>query len=275
MGTVKALYGRYRALIVMEEKEETDPCADMELSGKTADFTEDREEAIRKFRCWMYESALQLRMNFIDREYDQKRLRRVVDIVNKIKVCLKATAPLGIQTEDSEEDKNFLSVMTTNEELIDLGQKIKCQRDQMKEDEEAAIQEEEGEKSPPRGMTPTPIKAPLPQDTYKAMHPQGMSTPNAQGKRGKKSKKSNGVEEILIQDGEKVRKSPDALTKTLAEVGCYSERENQTLSDDLDEYRKNLAKEEEEKERLEKEEEEMEKEEEERKKKELEIKKAE
>ena len=76
------------------------------------------------------------------------------------------------------------------------------------------------------------------------------------------------MEEVLIQDGAKVGNEPDAHTGALAEVGCYSDRENKTLMEDIDAVRERVARDREERERLEKEREELEKEEEERKKKE-------
>ena len=84
-------------------------------------------------------------------------------MVDFIKVCLKATTPLGTQTEDLEDDKAFLNFMTTNEELIDLGERIQGQKD-----ENGVVSEEE--ESPPgytrklkdlegrrRGTTPMPM----------------------------------------------------------------------------------------------------------------------
>ena len=79
-----------------------------------------------------------------------------MDVINKIKVCLKATTPLGIQTEDLEEDKLFLGFMRMNEELIDLGGRIQTQKEQQREEEETARREEEEEEeeaSPPHGYT--------------------------------------------------------------------------------------------------------------------------
>ena len=155
-----------------------------------------------------------------------------MDIINKIKVCFKATTPL-------EEDKLFLGFMTANEELIDLGWKMQSQKQQQKEEEEEARREgeerEEEEELPPQHgyaaklrklggrsqgttATPTPIRK---------MHPQGTSTPNQQKKKSKKlAGGRNEVEEVLIQDGAKVGKDPDAHTRIMAEVGCYSDREN-------------------------------------------------
>ena len=129
MDDAKALYKRYKELKLREaKKQDEDPCEEMEFSGKTSDYTEDRENLLKRFCQWMLESAFQIRVNFVDPVYDQKRLRRVVDVINKIKVCLKAMTPLGIEMEDSEEDKLFLGFMTTNEELIDLGWKMQWQK---------------------------------------------------------------------------------------------------------------------------------------------------
>ena len=72
----------------------------------------------------------------MDPVYDQKRLRRVVDVINKIKVCLKATTPLGIETEDEEEDRHFLRCMTSSEELYDLGWKIQAEKRHLRDEEE-------------------------------------------------------------------------------------------------------------------------------------------
>merc|ERR1712087_782741 len=83
------------------------------------------------------------------------------------------------------------------------------------------------------------------------------------------------VEEVIIQDGAKVGSEPDAHTEALAEVGCYSNRENKTLMEDIDTVRERVARDKEERERLEKEREELEKEEEERKKIEKEMRKIE
>merc|ERR1739838_113859 len=192
-------------------------------------------------RKWMLESAYQIRANFVDPVYDQKRLRRVVDIINKIKVCLKATTPLGIETEDEEEDKRFLRFMTTNEELIDLGWKLQTEKQRQEEEEEAKRAEkesEEAEDSPPphgyasklrkiggraRGTSATPKR-------MGKMRPQVTSTPNTQKKREKRpEERKEEVEEVIIQDGAKVGRDPDAHTQSLAEVGCYSNRENNSV----------------------------------------------
>merc|ERR1712087_950711 len=97
---------------------------------------EDREILMKKFRQWMLESAFQLRANFVDPVYDQKRLRRVVDVINKIKVCLKATSPLGVETEGEEEDRHFLRCMTSKEELFDLGGKLQAKRQRLRDEKE-------------------------------------------------------------------------------------------------------------------------------------------
>ena len=76
------------------------------------------------------------------------------------------------------------------------------------------------------------------------------------------------MEEVLIRDGAKVGNEPDAHTEALAEVGCYSDRENKTLREDIDVVKERMARDKEERERLDKEREDLEKEEEERKKKE-------
>ena len=100
------------------------------------------------------------------------------------------------------------------------------------------------------------------------MYPQGTLTPNQQKKKGKRQEEGRKeVEEVLIQDGAKVGKDPDAHTRTMAEVGCYSDRENQTLMGDIDVVKERVARDQEERERLEKEREELERREEERKKK--------
>merc|ERR1712087_922115 len=235
-----------------------------EYSGKSSEYTEDREILMKKFRQWMLESAYQIRANFVDPVYDQKRLRRVVDVINKIKVCLKATTPLGIETEDEEEDKRFLRFMTTNEELIDLGWKLQSEKQRLRDDEEeeearrAGKQGEEAEDSPPqhgyvaklrkiggraRGTSATPKR-------IGKMRPQVTSTPNTQKKKEKKrEERREEVEEVVIQDGAKVGRDPDAHTQTLAEVGCYSNRENKTLMDDIDARRERVARDNEERER--------------------------
>merc|ERR1712087_92298 len=100
---------------------------------------EDREIVLRKFRRWVLESAFQIRANFVDPVYDQKRLRRVVNVINKVKVCLKATTPLGIETEDEEEDRHFLRCMTTNEELFDLGCKLQAEKQRLREEKEEEV----------------------------------------------------------------------------------------------------------------------------------------
>merc|ERR1712087_532828 len=118
------------------QKESEDPCEQMEFSGKSLEYTKDREILMRKFRQWMLESAYQIRANFVDPVYDKKRLRRVVDVINKIKVCLKATTPLGVETEDEEEDWNFLRRMTSKEELFDLGEKLQAERQHLRDEKE-------------------------------------------------------------------------------------------------------------------------------------------
>ena len=129
MDDLQALYKRYNDLKLREaQKKDEDPFEKMEFSRKTSDYTDDRENLLKKFRQWLLESAFQIRVNFVNSVYDQKRLRRVVDVIKKIKVCLKATTPLGIKTEDSEEDKLFLGSMMTNEELINLRWKMQTER---------------------------------------------------------------------------------------------------------------------------------------------------
>ena len=273
MDVAKALYKRYKELKLREtQKKYKDPCEAMEFSGKTSDYTEDREETLKRFCQWMLESAFQIKANFVNPVYDQKRLRRVVDVINKIKVCL--TTPLGIETEDLEEDRLFLGFMTTNKELIDLGWKMQTQKQQKKEEEEEEARQEEEEREedlPPQhgykaklrklggrsrgtSATPTPIWG---------MHPQGTLTPNQQKKKSKRQEGvRNEVEEVLIQDGAKVGKDPDAHTRLMAEVGCYSDRENKTLMGDIDAVKERMARDQEEKERLEKEREELERQEE-------------
>merc|ERR1712087_238771 len=118
------------------QKDSEDPCKQMEYSGKSSEYTEDREILMKKFRRWVLESAYQIRANFVDPVYDQKRLRRVVDVINKIKGCLKATTPLGIETEDEEEDRHFLRCMTSSEELYDLGWKIQAEKRHLRDEEE-------------------------------------------------------------------------------------------------------------------------------------------
>ena len=62
---------RFRELKLQEnQKDSDDPCEQMEFSGKTSDYTEDRENLMRKFRQWMLESAYQIRANFVDPVYD-------------------------------------------------------------------------------------------------------------------------------------------------------------------------------------------------------------
>ena len=58
---------RFRELKLQEgQKESEDPCEQMEFSGKSSEYTEDREILMRKFRQWMLESAYQIRANFVD-----------------------------------------------------------------------------------------------------------------------------------------------------------------------------------------------------------------
>merc|ERR1712183_231660 len=163
-------------------------------------------------------------------------------------------------------------------ELIDLGWKLQSEKQRKEEEEEAKRAEkesQEAEDSPPqhgyasklrkiggraRGTSATPKRV-------GEMRPQITSTPNTQKKRERKQEeRKEEVEEVIIQDGAKVGRDPDAHTQSLAEVGCYSNRENKTM-DDIDARRERVAKDKEERERLEKEREALEKEEEERKKK--------
>merc|ERR1739838_489009 len=133
----KSTVRKFRELKLQEsQKDSEDPCEQMEYSGKSSEYTKDRETLMKKFRQWMLESAFQIRANFVDPVYDKKRLRRVVNVINKIKVCLKVTTPLGVETEDEEEDRHFLRCMTTNEELFDLGCKLQAKKQRLRDEEE-------------------------------------------------------------------------------------------------------------------------------------------
>merc|ERR1712087_130820 len=161
----------------------------------------------------------------------------------------------------------FLRFMTTNEELIDLGGRMQSEKRLREEEEEEEArkkkEEEEAEDSPPRhgyaaklrnidgrrrGTSATPMRK---------MQPQETSTPNTQKRRTRKpEERREEVEEVIIQDGAKVGKEPDAHTEALAEVGCYSNRENKTLMEDIDAVKERVARDRKERERIEKEREE-------------------
>ena len=133
---VKTIFRGYKALKKLQaETEPDDVCGEMELSGRTSEYSEDREGVMLRFRRWILESAFQIRINSVDDRTDQKRLRRVADFVNKIKSCLISTTPLGTETEDTEEDKALLRIPISNEKLIDLG----------KEYQEFRLQNQKGE----------------------------------------------------------------------------------------------------------------------------------
>ena len=136
MDEIKTMYKSYKTLKKLQE--ETGPediIGEMELSGRTSQYSEDREGSILRLRRWITESALRIRVNSVDEKTDQKRLRRVVDFVNKIKFCLISTTPLGTETEDTEEDKVLLRILISNKKLIDLG----------KEYQEFRLQNQKGE----------------------------------------------------------------------------------------------------------------------------------
>merc|ERR1712203_798971 len=99
-----------------------------------------------------------------------------------------------------------------------------------------------------RGTSATPMRK---------MQPQETSTPNTQKRRTRKpEERRDEVEEVIIQDGAKVGKEPDAHTEALAEVGVYSDRENKTLREDIDAVKERVARDRKEREKIEKEREE-------------------
>ena len=54
----KSTVRKFRELKLQEsQKASEDPCEQMEYSGKSSEYTEDREILMKKFRQWMLESA--------------------------------------------------------------------------------------------------------------------------------------------------------------------------------------------------------------------------
>merc|ERR1739838_892654 len=72
-------------------------------------------------RQWTFDSAFQIGENFVDAEKDAERIQRILDFVNSAKTMLRATTPLGRQTEEREKDAQFLALFTSPEEIIEMG----------------------------------------------------------------------------------------------------------------------------------------------------------
>merc|ERR1712087_729543 len=72
-------------------------------------------------RQWTFDSAFQIGENFVDAEKDAERIQRILDFVNSAKTMLRATTPLGRQTEGREKDAQFLALFTSPEEIIEMG----------------------------------------------------------------------------------------------------------------------------------------------------------
>ena len=104
-----------------EEEEEEDEFKDLSESIATSRYCEDRERLFDSLRQWMYDSAFQIKDNFVDAEKDAERITRILDFVNCAKTMLRATTPLGKQTEERQRDSQFLALFTTPEDIIEMG----------------------------------------------------------------------------------------------------------------------------------------------------------
>ena len=99
---LKATVRTYRKLKTRgeEEEEEEDEFKDLSESIATTRYCEDRERLMDSLRQWTFDSAFQIGENFVDAEKDAERIQRILDFVNSAKTMLRATTPLGRQTEE-------------------------------------------------------------------------------------------------------------------------------------------------------------------------------
>merc|ERR1739838_501036 len=72
-------------------------------------------------RQWTFDSAFQIGENFVDAEKDAERIQRILDFVNSAKTMLRATTPMGRQTEERERDAQWLALFASPEEIIEMG----------------------------------------------------------------------------------------------------------------------------------------------------------
>ena len=125
--SVKKVLKTFRGL--QEEEEEVDEdFGALEGSVKTSRYCEDREGVMERIRQWMMESAHQITENYSTKAKDDERLQRIVDFVNKCKVVLRKTTPLGIKTEDNEQDKAFLDQLTSVMNLTRLAEQLRIDK---------------------------------------------------------------------------------------------------------------------------------------------------
>merc|ERR1712183_77971 len=104
-----------------EEDEEEDEFKDLSESIATTRYCEDRERLMDSLRQWTFDSAFQIGENFVDAEKDAERIQRILDFVNNAKTMLRATTPLGRQTEERERDAQWLALFASPEEIIEMG----------------------------------------------------------------------------------------------------------------------------------------------------------
>ena len=112
------------------KKEGEEEFKDLLDSIATSRYCEDRERLLDSLRQWAFDSAYQISKNFVDAEKDAERIQRILDFVNKAKTILRLTSPLGRQTEERGKDLQFLAVLTTAEDILEMARIIKKHMDE-------------------------------------------------------------------------------------------------------------------------------------------------
>ena len=108
-----------------EEEEEEDEFKDLSESIATSRYCEDRERLMDSLRQWTFDSAFQIGDNFVDAEKDAERIQRILDFVNSAKTMLRATTPLGRQTEERKKDAQFLALFASPEDILEMGRIVR------------------------------------------------------------------------------------------------------------------------------------------------------
>ena len=108
-----------------EEEEEEDEFKDLSESIATSRYCEDRERLMDSLRQWTFDSAFQIGDNFVDAEKDAERIQRILDFVNSAKTMLRATTPLGRQTEERTKDAQFLALFVSPEDILEMGRIVR------------------------------------------------------------------------------------------------------------------------------------------------------
>ena len=126
---LKATVRTFRRLKAKEgeedEDDEDEEFKDLSDSVATSRYCEDRERLLDSLRQWVFDSAYQIGENFVDSGKDAERIQRILDFVNKAKMMLRKTSPLGRQKQEREKDEQFLATFTTPEEMLEMGRVVK------------------------------------------------------------------------------------------------------------------------------------------------------